>query len=193
MDIAKIVADNLPADVRFYLGILLVSLIGLVYLAVRMADAAFGSYMKIILLFVGFTIVTIVLRFPEKISEVGGTDIEPILILLMGSVYGPLIGALYGGISTGVSQLTTANSPQYRIAETIHRAAMGAVAAFFTLTPTEFMLPFMIFLIILHVTGRAFCILTGSPATPQYLYGLVNTIWCFVIMRKLGPFFIGLF
>jgi len=195
MDIARVVAEKLPTDWRFYIGILIVAIFGLVFLAIRMADAVFGSHMKMLLILGAFTIFTILMRFPEKISEVGGLDIEAIQILLVGSFFGPWIGALYGGISTAVSQMTTANSPQYRVAETIHHTVIGAFAAlpWFALTATDFMVPFVIFLIVLHVTGRAFCIITGSPPTPQYLYGLVNIIWCIVIMRKFGPFLIGLF
>lgn len=193
MDIARLVAEKLPTDWRFYIGILVAGILGLVILAVRMADAAFGPNLRMLFLLGAFTALTVIMRFPEKISEVGGLDVEAILIAMVGSFYGPMVGVLYGGISTGVSQLTTANSPQYRVAETIHHAIMGAVAAFFVFTPTNFLVPFMIFLVIMHVTGRAFCILTGSPPTPQYMYALVNTIWCFVVIRKFGPAIIGLF
>ncbi|MFC1455003.1 hypothetical protein ACFLQI_02850 [Candidatus Undinarchaeota archaeon] len=186
-------ADYLPSDWKVY-AFTAVALLSLAFYFIILGLIQFAGMLKLLFLFISLTILIIIMRFPERISEVGGTDIELVLIAYMGAFYGPTIGALFGFISTATSEYFTVNTPQYRIAETIAHTIVGFVAGMWLiLSPENYMMVLMLFVVISHVISRPICIALGCPFVPQLGYGLVNILWSYVIIRQFGLYLFTIF
>ncbi|MFH1786349.1 MAG: hypothetical protein ABH829_01710 [archaeon] len=193
MKLSERLAHYLPNDWKIY-AFTAVALLSLGLYFVILGLIQFAGTLKLIFLFISLTILIIIMRFPERISEVGGTDIELVLIAFMGAFYGPTIGGAFGFLSTAVSEYFTANTPQYRIAETIAHTIVGIVAGLWlTLTPENYMFVLMVFVVVSHVISRPICIAIGCPFVPQVGYMFVNILWSYVIIRQFGLYLFSIF